>query len=77
MPRSRAVHGDREAPPVAASDTEAFSSDASSVAAVIASRFAAALSRVPYLAAMTSPCSVMRMRPLHRAGRLRADRGER
>src|ERR1700732_1767658 len=44
-------------------DSESFSSDASTVAAVIASRFAAALSRVPYLAAMISPCSVMRMRP--------------
>src|SRR5258705_188187 len=48
----------------AASAAEAadFSRDASSVADVMASRFAAALSRVPYLAAMTSPCSVMRMR---------------
>ncbi len=48
---------------VASSDTEVGSSDASRVAAVMASRFAAALSGVPYLAAMTSPCSVMRMRP--------------
>src|SRR5579863_8825722 len=39
-----------------------FSSDASSVAEVMASRFTAALSGVPYLAPMTSPCSVMRMR---------------
>jgi len=30
-------------------DNEVFSSDASTVAAVMASRFAAALSRVPYL----------------------------
>ena len=44
-------------------DSESFSSDASTVAAVMASRFAAALSRVPYLAAMISPCSVIRMRP--------------
>ena len=32
-------------------------------ALVIDSRLAAAASRVPYLAAITSPCSVMRMRP--------------
>ncbi len=43
--------------------TEALSSDASNVAAVMDSRLAAALSRVPYLAAMISPCSVIRMRP--------------
>ena len=39
------------------------SSEASSVAAAMDSRFVAALSRLPYLAAMISPCSVMRMRP--------------
>jgi hypothetical protein len=36
---------------------------ASRVADAIASRLVIALARVPYLAAMTSPCSVMRMRP--------------
>jgi len=35
----------------------------SKVADAMASRLVAALSRVPYLAAITSPCSVMRMRP--------------
>ncbi len=50
---------------------------ASNVAEVIASRFADALSRVPYLAAITSPCSVMRMRPCTEPARLRANRGER
>lgn len=36
-------------------DNEAFSSEASRVAAVIDSRLVAALSQVPYLAAMISP----------------------
>ena len=36
---------------------------ASRVALVIASRLVIATSRVPNLAAITSPCSVMRMRP--------------
>jgi hypothetical protein len=45
------------------SDSDAFSSEASRVAAEMDSRLAAATSRVPYFAAMISPCSVMRMRP--------------
>ena len=43
-------------------DRRGGSSVASSVADAIASRFAIAPSRVPYLPAITSPCSVMRMR---------------
>jgi hypothetical protein len=44
--------------------TGSGSSEASNVAEAMVSRLATALSTVPYFAAMTSPCSVMRIRPL-------------
>src|SRR5690349_21257158 len=49
----------RSSPPVVIGDCR----DASNVAAHMDSRLLSAFSRDPYLAAMTSPCSVMRMRP--------------
>ena len=44
-------------------DSRGGSRLASNAADAIASRFVAALSRVPYFAAITSPCSVIRIRP--------------